>query len=176
MASQSPSAWCLLKWVKSCTPENQPNLKVCGVIRLIKSRNIDFFCIAAEVSGVFVPTLDQLLKESDFVIVTCSLNDSTRNLFGPAQFAAMKPSAIFINTSRGGYHLENRHSNSELYSLIDISLGVVDQNALVEALKSGQIAAAGLDVMTPEPLPVDHELTKMKNCGTIYCSNFIPLN
>ena len=43
--------------------------------------------------------------------------------------------------------------------------GVVDQEALVEALKNGQIAAAGLDVMTPEPLPAGHELTKMKNCG-----------
>ena len=46
--------------------------------------------------------MDQLLKESDFVIVTCPLNDSTRNLFGPAQFAAMKPSAVFVNISRGG--------------------------------------------------------------------------
>lgn len=43
--------------------------------------------------------------------------------------------------------------------------GVVDQDALVNALKTGQIAAAGLDVMTPEPLPADHELTKLKNCG-----------
>lgn len=45
--------------------------------------------------------------------------------------------------------------------------GVIDQPALIEALKSGQIAAAGLDVMTPEPLPVDHELTKLKNCGNV---------
>ena len=44
--------------------------------------------------------------------------------------------------------------------------GVVDQSALVHALKTGQITAAGLDVMTPEPLPVDHELTKLKNCGS----------
>ena len=44
--------------------------------------------------------------------------------------------------------------------------GIVDQSALVQALKTGQIAAAGLDVMTPEPLPVDHELTQLKNCGS----------
>jgi hypothetical protein len=44
--------------------------------------------------------------------------------------------------------------------------GVVDQSALVHALKTGQITAAGLDVMTPEPLPVDHELTQLKNCGS----------
>lgn len=42
----------------------------------------------------------------------------------------------------------------------------MDQSALVHALKTGQITAAGLDVMTPEPLPVDHELTQLKNCGS----------
>ena len=52
-------------------------------------------------------------------------------------------------------------------------IGVVDQDALITALKSGQIAAAGLDVMTPEPLPRDHELTKLKNCGIIYFPNFV---
>ncbi len=54
--------------------------------------------------------------------------------------------------------------------------GVVDQGALVDALKTGQISAAGLDVMTPEPLPVDHELTKLKNCGrqtSVYFINYL---
>ena len=45
--------------------------------------------------------------------------------------------------------------------------GVVDQTALITALKTGQIAAAGLDVMEPEPLPFDHELTQLSNCGKI---------
>ena len=57
--------------------------------------------LAAEVCGIFVP-FEQLLRESDVVIITCSLNESTKNLFGPSQFSAMKPSAILINTSRGG--------------------------------------------------------------------------
>lgn len=100
---------------------------------------------AAQVLGEYV-TFDQLLQESDVVIITCPLNDTTRNMFGPTQFALMKPNAVLINTSRGG---------------------VVDQDALVNALKTGQIAAAGLDVMTPEPLPADHELTKLKNCVLI---------
>ncbi|XP_046458489.1 glyoxylate reductase/hydroxypyruvate reductase-like isoform X3 [Daphnia pulex] len=100
---------------------------------------------AAQVSGEYV-TFDHLLSESDVVIITCPLNDTTRNMFGPAQFASMKSNSVLINTSRGG---------------------VVDQSALVHALKTGQITAAGLDVMTPEPLPVDHELTQLKNCVLI---------
>lgn len=54
--------------------------------------------------------------------------------------------------------------------------GVVDQDALIVALKTGQIAAAGLDVMTPEPLPVDHELTRLKNCGSQTSVYFINLS
>lgn len=87
--------------------------------------------------------LDELLKCSDFVIVTCALTSDTKHLFNKAAFEKMKPSAIFINASRGG---------------------VVDQDALIEALECNKIAAAGLDVMTPEPIPNDHCLLKMKNC------------
>jgi len=96
----------------------------------------------SDIGAEFV-SFDQLLRQSDIIIVTCSLNEETRNLFDSAAFAAMKSNAILINTGRGG---------------------IVDQEALATALKTGQIAAAGLDVMTPEPLPVDHELTKLKNC------------
>uniref|UniRef100_A0A224XSU9 Glyoxylate reductase/hydroxypyruvate reductase n=1 Tax=Panstrongylus lignarius TaxID=156445 RepID=A0A224XSU9_9HEMI len=88
-------------------------------------------------------TLECLLEESDFVIVSCSLNETTKNLFSKEKFDLMKPTAIFINSSRGG---------------------VVDQEALYDALKSSKIRAAGLDVMVPEPLPCDHKLLTLSNC------------
>lgn len=86
---------------------------------------------------------DDLLKESDFVIVTCSLTPDTKNLFNEDTFNKMKRRAVFINTSRGA---------------------IVDQDALVRALQNQTIWAAGLDVMTPEPLPLDSPLFKLSNC------------
>ncbi|XP_062855943.1 glyoxylate reductase/hydroxypyruvate reductase [Trichomycterus rosablanca] len=97
---------------------------------------------AQEVDGEFVP-LDTLLCESDFVVVSCSLTADTQGLCDEAFFKKMKKTAVFINTSRGA---------------------VVNQEDLVEALSSGQIAAAGLDVTTPEPLPTDHPLLRLSNC------------
>ncbi|XP_078659447.1 glyoxylate reductase/hydroxypyruvate reductase-like [Branchiostoma floridae x Branchiostoma belcheri] len=87
--------------------------------------------------------LDELLSESDFVIATCALTPETKEMFNKTVFSKMKSSAIFINTSRGG---------------------VVHQEDLYEALKSGTIKAAGLDVTTPEPLPTDHPLLTLDNC------------
>ncbi|MFM8274646.1 MAG: 2-hydroxyacid dehydrogenase [Gemmata sp.] len=87
--------------------------------------------------------LDELLARSDFVSVHADLNPTTKGLFGAAQFANMKRSAVFVNTSRGP---------------------LVDQVALAQALRSGTVAAAGLDVTDPEPLPPDHELFKLPNC------------
>ena len=84
-----------------------------------------------------------LLAESDFVTIHAPLHAATQHLFNAAAFAQMKRSAILINTSRGG---------------------VVDQEALYTALTTGQIAAAGLDVTTPEPLPPDHPLLTLPNC------------
>ncbi|XP_014846731.1 PREDICTED: glyoxylate reductase/hydroxypyruvate reductase [Poecilia mexicana] len=97
---------------------------------------------AAEVNGEFVP-LDTLVSESDFVVVSCSLTPETQGLCDKAFFSKMKKTAVFINSSRGA---------------------VVNQEDLYEALKSGQIAAAGLDVTTPEPLPTNHPLLTLKNC------------
>ncbi|KAH9389916.1 hypothetical protein TYRP_007465 [Tyrophagus putrescentiae] len=77
-------------------------------------------------------------------IVRKSTGHSTKHLLGEAQFRQMKPSAILINTSRGA---------------------VVDQKALYEALKSKQIAAAGLDVMEVEPMPTDDPLLELDNVG-----------
>lgn len=87
--------------------------------------------------------MDQLLAESDFVSVHTDLNADTKGLFGAAQFAKMKSSAVFVNTSRGP---------------------VVDQVALANALRNKTIFAAGLDVTDPEPLPMTHELYSLPNC------------
>ncbi|KAG9342461.1 hypothetical protein JZ751_016463 [Albula glossodonta] len=87
--------------------------------------------------------LDALLTESDFIVVSCSLTPETQGLCNKEFFSKMKNTAVFINSSRGS---------------------VVNQEDLYEALSSGQIAAAGLDVTTPEPLPTDHPLLTLKNC------------
>ncbi|MGO4677546.1 C-terminal binding protein [Bosea sp. 2YAB26] len=77
-----------------------------------------------------VRTQEELLRRADVVSLHVPLSDDTRNLMGAAQFAAMKPGSIFINIARGG---------------------LVDVVALHDALKSGHIAAAGLDVLPKEP-------------------------
>ena len=87
--------------------------------------------------------LPELLRESDFVSVHASLTESSRGLFGTKQFAMMKKTAVFINTARGP---------------------LVDQKALVAALKSGTIFAAGLDVTEPEPPDAADELLRLPNC------------
>ncbi|MEX2425792.1 MAG: D-glycerate dehydrogenase [Thermomicrobiaceae bacterium] len=87
--------------------------------------------------GVTHVEFEELLAQSDFISVHVPLTPETRKLFGPAQFEAMKDSAVLINTARGP---------------------VVDTDALVEALNSGKIWGAGLDVTDPEPLPADHPL------------------
>ena len=96
---------------------------------------------AAE-AGAELVNLDTLLRESDFVSLHVPLNDSTRHLINRARLALMKPSAILINTARGS---------------------VVDQEALVDALRRGVIAGAALDVTDPEPLPADHPLLALPN-------------
>lgn len=88
--------------------------------------------------------LEQLLTESDFVIVCCALNEKTHHLLDEEKLALMKRTAILINTSRGA---------------------LVKQEALVEALKSKKILAAGLDVMEQEPLPEKDPLLALDNVG-----------
>ncbi|XP_025831880.1 glyoxylate reductase/hydroxypyruvate reductase-like [Agrilus planipennis] len=95
-----------------------------------------------QLGAEFVP-LDTLLRESDFVIVSAPLTDETKNMFNDSTFAKMKLTAVFVNIARGA---------------------IVDQDALIRALKNGTIFAAGLDVMVPEPLPIDHELLELPNC------------
>ncbi|XP_018323796.2 glyoxylate reductase/hydroxypyruvate reductase [Agrilus planipennis] len=121
------------------------------VARLIKPFNpksIIFYSrslkeVQSKILNLVQVDFETLLKDSDFIILTCALTDETKNLFNDKAFSKMKKNAVFINTSRGG---------------------IVDQGALVKALKSNLIFGAGLDVMTPEPLPLNHELLQLKNC------------
>lgn len=94
------------------------------------------------VEAIFCEKLEELLSQSDYVILAVTLGSETVNMIGKKEFELMKPTATLINISRGL---------------------VVDQDALVEALQSGSIKAAALDVTHPEPLPRDHPLLKMKN-------------
>ena len=85
---------------------------------------------------------DTLFQEADFVSVSLKLSERTRNIVGAAEFALMKPTAFFINTSRGP---------------------LVDEAALVAALRERRIAGAGIDVYDVEPIPVDHPFRTLPN-------------
>ena len=87
--------------------------------------------------------MDTLLAESDFVSLHVDLNPSTHHMMNAEAYKKMKNSAILINAARGP---------------------VVDHMALYDALKSGEIAGAGLDVTEPEPIPSDHPLLTLDNC------------
>ncbi|SHN63324.1 NAD(P)-dependent oxidoreductase [Bradyrhizobium erythrophlei] len=93
-------------------------------------------------SGVEFVSLETLLAQSDVVSLHLLLNDDTRGFISRERIKAMKPGVILINTARGA---------------------VVDEAAMIEALKSGHIRHAGLDVFNIEPLPSDHPLTKIPN-------------
>lgn len=92
--------------------------------------------------GVVWRNMDDLLAESDFVVVMTPLTPATERLIGEAQFRKMKRTAIFINASRGR---------------------VVDEAALIRALKDGTIRAAGLDVFEQEPVAPDNPLLALPN-------------
>ncbi|MBI3694732.1 MAG: dehydrogenase [Acidobacteria bacterium] len=92
--------------------------------------------------GVALASLETVMRESDFVAVNCPLSEQTRNLIGARELAWMKPAAYLINTARGP---------------------IVNQEALVEALRGRRIAGAGLDVFETEPVPPDNPLLQMDN-------------
>ena len=100
----------------------------------------------AEAGGAKYVTKDELLATSDFISIHLALSDRTRGLIGAAELAKMKKSAILVNTSRGP---------------------IVDEAALIAALKNRTIAHAGLDVYDKEPLPADHPLIKLDNVTLI---------
>jgi D-3-phosphoglycerate dehydrogenase len=86
--------------------------------------------------------LEELLAQADFVSLHCPRDPSTLKMIDAGAFARMKKGAIFITTARGGIH---------------------DEAALVDALRSGHLAAAGVDVWDQEPPPLDHPLLAMDN-------------
>jgi len=93
--------------------------------------------------GCEMADLDRIFSESDVITCHCPLTPQTEGLVNATRLSAMKESAIVINTSRGP---------------------VVDETALAEALRSGEIAGAGVDVMVAEPPPVDSPLLSAPNC------------
>lgn len=93
-------------------------------------------------AGATYATKDDLLKQSDFITIHLVLSARSRGLIGENEIKLMKPSAFLINTSRGP---------------------IIDEAALVAALKAKTIAGAGLDVYDTEPLPTEHPLRKLPN-------------
>lgn len=85
---------------------------------------------------------EELLRASDVVMVCCPLTPQTRHLFDDAAFEAMKNTALIVNVTRGA---------------------IIDNEALARALAAGKVRGAGLDVTSPEPLPIDHTLWQQKN-------------
>jgi glyoxylate reductase len=92
--------------------------------------------------GITYVELETLLKESDFVCIMTPYTPETHNLIGAAELSLMKPTAVLINTARGG---------------------IVNENALYHALKSRTIWAAGLDVFEKEPISASHALFELPN-------------
>lgn len=109
--------------------------KAFGMDVVAWSQNLD--AARAHHLGVTPVDRDELLSTSDVISIHLVLSERTRDLLGSAEFAAMKQSAVLINTSRGP---------------------IVEETALIKALESGEIAGAGLDVFNTEPLPLDHPL------------------
>ena len=92
--------------------------------------------------GVTYVSKEELLREADFVAITVPMTPATRHIVGRAELKLMKPTSVLINVARGG---------------------VLDHDALLEALQNNWIYAAAVDVTEPEPLPRDHPLLKQQN-------------
>lgn len=92
--------------------------------------------------GATSVSMDELVRQSDFISIHCPLTDETESLVGEAQFSKMKPNAIFISTARGGIH---------------------DEVALEKAIETKRIAGAGVDVFVVEPPTHDHPLLRFDN-------------
>lgn len=94
-------------------------------------------------TGLEVVSRKDLLRQSDFVSLNCTLNKTSYHLIDGVALEAMKPTAYLINTARGA---------------------LIDEKALVWALQAGRIAGAALDVFEQEPLPEDNPLRRLDNC------------
>ena len=118
--------------------------ELCGGLFRMRVLAYDPYLSAEEISarGGEKAELADLLREADYVSVHCPRTTETLGMFGAAEFAAMKPTAYFVNTARGGIH---------------------DEPALADALRRGVIAGAGIDVFPDEPPPMDHPLLGLDN-------------
>ena len=96
----------------------------------------------ASAQGVDYATKEQLFAQSDYISIHLVLSDRSRGLIGAADFARMKKTGVLINTSRGP---------------------IVDEKAMLDALRTKSIGGVGLDVFDVEPLPADHELRRLDN-------------
>jgi D-3-phosphoglycerate dehydrogenase len=118
--------------------------ELCGGLMRMRVLAYDPYLSADEIRsrGAEKVELDQLLAQADIVTVHCPRSAETLGMFGAGQFARMKPSAYFLNTARGGIHIEDD---------------------LAAALANGQIAGAGIDVFLVEPPPANHPLLQFDN-------------
>ena len=126
--------------VSGISSELAPIARGLGMNVISWSRNNDAGRAAA--IGSQAVSFDELLASADVISLHVRLSDETRNMMGAPEFARMKRGAIVINTARGG---------------------LIDEDALVHALNSGQVAGAGLDVFAREPLPSGHPFLTMEN-------------
>jgi len=146
------------KWKSGLKPASDPEGKTIGIVGMGGIGSVlAKRCIAFDMKVIYynrkpiqptpsfeceyVSSLEELLKRSDVVSLNLPLNKNTQSSFGKEQFAQMKDGAVLVNTARGG---------------------VVDQEALIDALKSGKLASAGLDVFPNEP-EIDERLVAMDN-------------
>jgi D-3-phosphoglycerate dehydrogenase len=126
--------------VSGISSELAPLARGLGMEVISWSRNND--PVRAQAIGARAVSFDELLAAADVVSLHVRQNDETRGMMGPAQFARMKRGAILINTARGG---------------------LVDEDALADALQRGHLLGAGLDVFAREPVPAGHPFLTMDN-------------
>jgi phosphoglycerate dehydrogenase-like enzyme len=153
------------EWAKGQSVELRG--KTCGVIGLgaigrefarlaaaIGMRVIGWTIHARPIPGVEMVELGELYRASDVLSLHLRLSPQTEGFLGPRQFAQLKPGAILLNTARGG---------------------LVDEAPLVEALATGRLGGAGLDVFAREPLPAGHPLAALPNVVlTPHCAGVTP--
>ncbi len=147
------------QWAQSTRPLGyEPRERIVGTIgygniaqeavRLLRPFGVrhflacDPYVTSVEARDVELVTLDDLLRRSDYVLINCPLTPQTRNLIGERELASMHPNSFLINTARGG---------------------IVDQDALIQALTRRQIRGAALDVFAHEPVEHDSPLLQLDN-------------
>ena len=123
----------------------------CGKIGLEVAKRISAFGVRVMTfdpylekasEGIELKDFDTVLKESDFISIHCPLNDSTRHLIGDKEFKKMEKKPLLVNTSRGP---------------------IIDEKALIQALREGLLSGAGLDVLEKEPPDSKNPMLKMEN-------------